>query len=81
MRVGLPSQSDISGIKRKKNKKAEISGTYEKVLGQVKWGDLFKFTPDRKSPAGLSIKKNIHYDNKSRKTLTNWLSDSEFLAN
>ena len=44
-------------------------------------GDLFSFTPDRKSPAGLSIKKNIHYDNKSRKTLTNWLGDSEFFIN
>ncbi|XP_063684324.1 uncharacterized protein LOC134818601 isoform X2 [Bolinopsis microptera] len=69
-------EDEIRGIKRKKNKKAEITGTYEKVLGQVKWGAFFKFTPDRKSPAGLSIKKNIHYDNKSKKTLTNWLGDS-----
>jgi hypothetical protein len=67
----------LSGIRKKKNKKLEIAGTYDKVFSQVMNGKLFTFSAGRKSPPGLSVKKNIHYDNKSKKTLTNWLSDSE----
>ena len=66
-----------SGIRNKKNKKKEIEGTYEKVLTQVNSGKIFRFTSGRKSPSGLSIKKNIHYDNRSKKTLTTWLGDSK----
>ena len=66
-----------TGIRKKKNKKKEVAGIYAQLLVYVKNGELFTFTPYRKSPAGLSIRKNIHYDNKRKITLTNWLINSK----
>lgn len=70
----------LSGIKRKKSKKSEVTGTYEKVIAQVSSAKLFVFTTNRKSPSGLSVKKNIHFDNRNKKTLTHWLSDSKLFG-
>jgi len=70
-------EEEIRGIKRKKNKRKEVGGIYEKLLYNVKNGELFKFAASRKSPAGLSIKKNIHYDNRSKITMTNWMLTSK----
>ena len=51
---------------------------FDKMVGQIRAMQFFEMNVMREPLPGLTTPANLHFDNKSKKTLAEWYTESKF---